>query len=197
MPGGENRTTGVRGEAFQSAHVPLTGARAWYAAWTKSHCERSVAQQLSAKGFEVFLPEMGTWSRAAGEPRLVSVPMFPGYLFVRAEMDKHQYVEVLKARGLVRVLGDGWNRLAAIPDAEVAAIQRLVDAALPVLPHAHLAHGARVAVVSGPLAGVEGIFIQDGQHKGRLVLSIDLLGRSVAVEVDCTAVVPCSIRKSA
>jgi transcription antitermination factor NusG len=173
------------------------GHAAWYAVWTRSHCEQAVAQQLSARRFESFLPEIGTWSSRAGASRLIRVPMFPGYLFVRTAVDKHRYVEMLQVRGLVRVLGDGWDRLAPIPDADVEAIQRVVEAGVPVLPHAHLTHGDRVSVVDGPLAGVEGIFVQDRPHKGRLVLSIDLLGRSVAVEVDCAAVEPRSIRTAA
>lgn len=171
----------------------LKGAKlaAWYAVWTRSHCERAVAEQLAAKGFTTFLPEMDVWSRR-GDAQLSRVPMFPGYLFVHTAVDKHRYVEMLKVRGLVRVLGDGWNRLAPIPDADVEAIQRVVAANVPVLPHAHLSYGDRVMVAAGPLAGVTGIFVRDDAQRGRLVLSIDLLGRSVAVEVDCTAVVPLS-----
>lgn len=163
----------------------------WYAVWTRSHCERTVAEQLAGKGFSTFLPEMDVWSRRA-ETRLIRVPMFPGYLFVRTAMDKHRYVEMLNVRGLVRVLGDGWNRLAPIPDADVDAIQRVVAANVPVLPHAHLSSGDRVMVIAGPLSGVTGIFVHDEPARGRLVLSIDLLGRSVAIAVDCTAVAPLS-----
>jgi transcription termination/antitermination protein NusG len=168
------------------------GSPAWYAAWTRSHCEHSVAQQLAAKGFETFVPEMAAWSRRAGEPHLIHVPMFPGYLFVHTVVDKHRYVELLKARGLVRILGESWDRLAPVDDDEIAAIQRVVAAGVPVLPHAHLGSGDRVIVIDGPLTGLEGLFVQDRAHKGRLVLSVNLLGRSVAVEVDRNAVVPSS-----
>ena len=162
----------------------------WYAAWTRSHCERAVAQQLSAKGFETFVPEIATWSRRGGEAHLIQAPMFPGYLFVRTAIDKQRYVEMLKARGLVRLLGDGWDRLAPVAANEIEAIQRVIDANVPAMPHPHLSRGDRVTVVAGPLAGVEGIFVQDQPHKGRLVLSVALLGRSVAVEIDGAAVVP-------
>ena len=163
---------------------------AWYAAWTRSHCERAVAQQLSARGFETFLPEIATVSRRGGGTHLIQTPMFPGYLFVRTAIDKQRYVEMLKARGLVRVLGDGWDRLAPVAAAEIDAIQRVVEAKVIALPYPHLTRGDRVTVVEGPLTGVEGIFIQDHPQKGRLVLSIDLLGRSVAVDIDCSAIVP-------
>ena len=161
---------------------------AWYAVWTQSHFEQSVSQQLSAKGFTAFLPEMSVWSKRGGEKRLIRVPMFPGYLFVRDEMDKRSYIEILQARGVVRILEDGWTRLTPVPDAEIDAIQQVVSSEVPVFAHEHLAHGDRVEVTEGPLTGLEGLFVQDKPTRGRLVLNVDLLGRSVAVEVDCTAV---------
>ncbi len=168
----------------------MTGIQnpAWYAVWTQSHFEQSVSQQLSAKGFTAFLPEMSVWSKRGGEQRLIRVPMFPGYLFVRDGMDKQSYVEILKARGVVRILEDGWTRLTPVPDVEIDALQQVVTAEVPVFAHEHLAQGDRVEVTEGPLSGLEGLFVQDKPTKGRLVLNVDLLGRSVAVEVDCTAV---------
>ena len=114
--------------------------------------------------------------------------MFPGYLFVRDEMDKSSYIEILKARGVVRILEDGWSRLTPVPDAEIDAIRQVVTADVPVYAHEHLSRGDRVEVTEGPLTGLEGFFLQDKPTKGRLVLNVELLGRSVAVEVDCTAV---------
>lgn len=194
---GDHTTACATEPPVGAACAPAPRARAWHAVWTRSHCEHLVAQQLVAKGYDPFLPEMAAWSRRGGRTRLIQVPMFPGYLFVPAALDKHQYVDILKARGVVRILGDAWDRLAAIPGPEITAIQRVVSASLPVLPHEHLTRGDRVTVVDGPLAGVEGLFVRGRSAKGRLVLSIQLLGRSVAVDVDCAAVVPCSIRKSA
>jgi transcription termination/antitermination protein NusG len=168
------------------------GNPAWYAVWTQSHFEQAVSQQLSAKGFAAFLPEISMWSKRGGDKRLIRVPMFPGYLFVRDTMEKQSYIEILKARGVVRVLEDGWTRLTAIPDDEIDAIRQVVAADVPVFPHVHLTHGDRVEVTDGPLAGLQGFFVQDRPAKGRLVLNVDLLGRSVAVEVDCTAVKACN-----
>lgn len=164
---------------------------AWYAIWTRSHYEHVVLEQLSAKGFAAFLPEMGVWSKRTGQLHVVRVPMFPGYLFVRDPMDKHSYIEMLKVRGIVRILEDGWKRLTPIPDEQVEALERVHQASVPVLPHVALHEGDRVRVHDGPLAGLEGFFIQDKPTRGRLVVSVDLLGRGVAVEVDCTSVTPC------
>ena len=80
------------------------GSEAWYAVWTQSHYEHIVSQQLSAKGFDAFLPQMSVWSKRNSDMRLIRVPMFPGYLFVRDTMEKRSYIEILKARGVVRIL---------------------------------------------------------------------------------------------
>ena len=162
------------------------GARKWYALWSKSHCEQMVFDQLAAKGFQVFLPKIEVWSRRNGGRHCISVPMFPGYLFLHHAMDLNSYIEVLKTRELVRVLGDGRDRLAVVPDAEIDAIQKVVQAHLPALPYPYLREGQRVRITKGPLAGVEGILVHTKPNKGLLVLSIELFQRSVAVEVDCT-----------
>jgi transcription antitermination factor NusG len=156
----------------------------WYAVWTRSHCERQVAEQLSAKAFSSFLPETNVWSRRGGAAHQVQVPIFPGYLFVRHAMDKQSYIEILKARGVVRILEGGWNRLTPIPREEVEAIQRAVEAGLPLRPHTLFRQGDPVRVVEGPLSGVEGTFVRDKPQHGRLILSIGLLQTSVAVEID-------------
>ena len=143
-------------------------------------------------GFEAYLPMMKAWSRRAGRQRLIPVPMFPGYLFVHHTMDKHGYIRILNARGVVRILGERWDRLCPIPDAEVASLQRVTTAELPAMPHPYLHEGQRVRIAHGALAGVEGLFVRSRPNRGVLVLSVDLLHQSVAVEVDCTAVVPIS-----
>ena len=190
--GGARQRTIDGGKRFPKNESQTEGGEAlavsWYAVWTHSHCEQSVSHQLAAKGFSAFLPQMSVWSKRRGEQRLIRVPMFPGYLFVRDAMDKSSYVEILKSRGIVRILEEGWTRLTPVPDAEIDAIRQVVDANVPVFPYEHLSHGDRVEVVEGPLAGLEGVFEQDKPSKGRLILTVDLLGRSVAVEVDCTAV---------
>ena len=137
----------------------------------------------TAMGFSPFLPEVPTRSTRARRARVTSAPLFPGYLFVRDAMTKTRYVELLGARGIVRVLEDGWTRLTPVPDADIDAIQRIVQSGLEVHPHPFLRHGDRVRVMEGPLSGIEGIFTRDSQPKGWLVVSIDLLGRSVALEV--------------
>ena len=162
----------------------------WFALWTHSHCEQLVRDQLSAKGFDAFLPTIRDWSRRGGVRRLISRPMFPSYLFVHHSMDKLSYIEIMKSNGLVKILGERWDNLAAIPDAEVDAIRQLTTSELSLTPYPFLRDGQRVRIVEGPLAGVEGILVRSRPNRGLLVLSVELLHRSVAVEVDCGAVVP-------
>ena len=162
----------------------------WYALWTHSHYEQIVQDQLAQKGLHPFLPRVEVWSRRQGTRRRISVPMFPGYLFLRDELDKQTYVEVRKTRGLVRVLGERWDRLAAIPRQEIEPIQRAADSRCPVLPFPYLREGQRARISSGPLQGVEGILVDRKPERGLLVLSVHLLQRSVAVTVDGTEVVP-------
>lgn len=164
--------------------------RAWYALWTRSHCERLVHDQLAANGFEVFLPEIDIWSRRGGLRHIIRVPVFPGYLFLHRAMDKASYITIAKARGLVGLLGDRWDRLPAIPEPELEAVRRIVGARVPALPYPFLRAGQRVRITSGPLADLEGILVRVNPNRGLLVVSVELLQRSVAVQVDCTSVGP-------
>jgi transcriptional antiterminator NusG len=149
-----------------------------------------VCDQLTATGFQMFLPSIRTWSKQRDVRRMISLPKYPGYTFIRHAIDKHSYVEVLKTRGVVRILGDGWDRLFPVPDPEVEAIQRIVETDVPVFPHRYLREGQWVHITDGPLRGVEGVLVHSKPNKGLLVVSVDLLRRSVAVEIDGTHMVP-------
>jgi transcriptional antiterminator NusG len=164
----------------------------WFVLWTHSHSERLVHDQLAGKGFEMFLPTIKTWSRRKGVQAPIALPMFPGYVFLRHPIDKRSCVEIAKARGLVRVLGERWDRPTPVPDDEVGAIRRVVASDVPMFPHPYLREGQQVRITAGPLAGLDGLLISTKLQKGLFVVSVALLQRSVAVEVDCTQVQPAS-----
>jgi transcriptional antiterminator NusG len=164
----------------------------WFVLWTHSNNERRVDEQLSAKGFETFLPMITAWSRRGGTQSPITVPMFPGYVFVYHPVDKRSHVEMLKARGVVKILGERWDRPASVADDEIAAIRRVAGANVPVFPHPYLTQGQQVRITDGALAGLEGILISTKPQKGLLVVSVELLRRSVAVEVESTQVQPVS-----
>jgi transcription termination/antitermination protein NusG len=158
----------------------------WYAIWTRSHSEQLVADQLVAKGLQVFLPKISVWSRRGGVRHAIRVPMFSGYVFLNESVDKNTYLEVIKARGVVRILGDRWDALSPISDGEIEGLQTLVNSGVAITPHSYLREGQRVRITGGPLKGVDGILVENKSEKGLLVLSVDLLQRSVAVQIDCT-----------
>ena len=169
--------------------MPHDDAR-WFVLWTHSHSERLVHDQLSGRGFDTFLPTLTVWSRRRGAQSAIETPMFPGYVFLRHAIDKASHVEILKTRGLVRILGERWDRLSAVPDGEIDAVRTVAASGIRAFPHPHLREGQRVIITEGPLAGVEGLLVATKPHKGLLVVSVELLQRSVAVEVDCTRVRP-------
>ncbi len=163
--------------------------RHWYVVWTGSHCEPVVYEQLEARGFDAFLPRLDIWSRPGRESRVISAPLFPGSVFVRhPAMTRSRYVELSQIRGLVRVQGERWDGLDVVPDVEMDGIRTVLDARVPVRPHPYLRDGERVRILHGPLADVEGILVRTKPNNGLVVLSVTLLQRSVAVEVDCTMV---------
>jgi transcription antitermination factor NusG len=168
--------------------VSLEPSRPWYVLWTRSNCEQLVNDRLAAKGFDVFLPTMNVWSRRGGVRRLARVPMFSGYLFVHDTIDKVTYLEIVKTPGLVRLLGERWDQLDVIPDREIEAVQRALGSHLPIARHPYLNEGQRVRITDGPLADIEGVLLRSNLKKGLLVISIHLLRRSIAVQVDCTLV---------
>jgi transcription termination/antitermination protein NusG len=114
--------------------------------------------------------------------------MFPGYLFLHHVVDQASYLDIRKTRGLVELLGETWDRLAVVPEEEIRAIQRVHSSCLPVRPYDWLREGERVRITQGLLAGVEGILVRTKTNRGLLVVSIEMLQRAVAVEIDCTLI---------
>jgi transcriptional antiterminator RfaH len=167
--------------------VPGQPPAAWHAIWTRSRTEHVVSEQLMRQGFEVFNPMILTWARMNGVRRRRPQPLFPGYLFVHHAMDRHAQVEILKARGVVRILGESWDRLAAIPSDEIDAVRRMVESGSPVNRH-RFTSGDRVRITGGPLIGLTGVFVRSRQTRGLFLVSIALLRRSIAVEVDAALV---------
>jgi len=139
-----------------------------------------------AKGLDIFLPKISVWSRRGGVRHAIRVPMFSGYLFVHANVDKNTYLDVIKSRGVVRLLGDRWDCLEPVSEQEIGALYMLINSGLAVTPHSYLREGQHVRITAGPLKGVDGILVENRSDKGILVLSVDLLRRSVAVQIDCT-----------
>jgi transcription antitermination factor NusG len=141
---------------------------------------------LSAKGFEVFLPQYESMRRWKDRSKLLSLPLFPCYVFVRGGL--HRRLQVVTTPGVHMILYYG-ESVAIIPEDEIQAIRRTVDGPFRVEPHPFLKCGDRVRVTRGTLEGVEGILIRK-KNMCRLVLSVDMLAQSVSVEIDGSDVEP-------
>ena len=156
----------------------------WFALQIRTRHEMNVADYLQGKGYEWFLPLYKTRRRWSDRVKEVSSPLFPGYLFCR--FNPHDRLPILKTPGVTQIVG--YNHVPVpVDEQEIEAIRRLIASGLPNFPCAFLQVGSKVRIEAGALRGLEGI-LTELKGKRRLVLSITLLQRSVAVEIDSGAV---------
>jgi transcription termination/antitermination protein NusG len=159
----------------------------WFAIWTRSRHEQVVREQLERKRVEAFLPTMPRWSRWKDRKKKIDWPLFPGYCFARFDVD--DALPVLKCTGVVNIVSFE-GKPASIPEIELDSIRLLVGSELQYDPCPLIHEGMMVEVMHGPLRGVVGrLMRKDAQH-ARLVLSVDLIGQAVSVEVDAADVRP-------
>jgi transcription antitermination factor NusG len=158
----------------------------WWALYTRHQHEKSVAEMLSAKGFEVFLPLYTSMRRWKDRKKILSLPLFPCYVFVRGGLNRR--LQVVSTPGVHMILFYG-ERVAIIPEDEIQAIRKTVEGDFSVEPHPFLKCGERVRVMRGSLEGVEGVLVRK-KNLFRLVLSVAMLAQSVSVEIDASDVVP-------
>lgn len=158
----------------------------WYAAYTRSRHEKSVADQLHRKEVETFLPLYQTIRRWKNGDHRVELPLFPGYAFVRIALKDR--MQVLKVPGVVHLVGFGGTPTALSAE-EVESLRRALSGGVKASPHPYLTEGRRVRITSGPLAGREGILVRR-KTALRMVLSIDLIQRSIAVDVEASSLEP-------
>ncbi|MFN8065192.1 MAG: UpxY family transcription antiterminator [Vicinamibacterales bacterium] len=159
----------------------------WFAVWTRSRHEQVVRQQLERHRVEAFLPTVTRWSRWKDRRKKVDWPLFPGYCFAR--FDPADALTVLKCTGVVNIVSfDG--KPAPIPDVELDSIRVLVSSELQFDPCPLVREGQMVEVVHGPLRGVVGRLIRKDVQHARLVLSVDLIGQAVSVDVEAADVRP-------
>jgi transcription antitermination factor NusG len=159
---------------------------AWYAIYTKHQHEKNAANILSKKGFDVLLPLFRSTHRWKDRSQVVQLPLFPCYVFLQASLERKS--EVLRTPGVFWFVGNG-GRTCAIPYGEIDAIRRATRGPAKFEPHPYLKSGDRVRIRSGALAGVEG-FLTRIKNEFRVVLSVELLQKAVAVEVDFSIVEP-------
>ncbi len=153
---------------------------AWYAVSVRSNFERVVAQSLRLKDYEIFLPSYLSKRRWSDRTKVVESALFPGYLFCR--MDLAQRVPLLDTPGVASIVGVGRCAMA-VSESEIAAIRQIVESGLPVAPAPYLKAGQLVRIGQGPLAGLQGLVLGN-KNESRLIVSVDMLQRSVTVEIE-------------
>ena len=152
----------------------------WFALRVKSRAEKVVATMARNKGFEEFLPLYSSRNRWSDRTKTVEFPLFPGYVFCRLLPERR--MPLLTIPGVLHFVGIGKTPLP-IDDAEVSAIRAAVQSGLFAEPWPFLEVGQRVQLVEGPLSGLEGLLVE-APRKSRVVVSVTLLRRSVAVVID-------------
>jgi transcription antitermination factor NusG len=160
----------------------------WYALHVHARKESFIASQLEGQGIECFLPTYKSVRKWSDRVKEVQQPLFPSYLFCRFDyLDRRP---VVMTSGVLQIVGQGKNGIP-VPDVEIESLQNAVASGVPNQPWPYIEVGQRVQVTYGNLRGIEGILINfKGSH--RVVLSVSLLQRSVALEVDLAWLVPAS-----
>ena len=157
----------------------------WYAAYTSANHEKSVAQQLAVRSVEHFVPLYESVRRWKDRKVRLQLPLFPGYVFVRLVL--RDRLQVLQVPGVAKLVG--FNGMpTALPQEEIEALRRSLGKGVRAEPHPYLTAGRRVRVRTGSLAGLEGVLLRR-KNRTRFVISLDLIMRSVAVEIDGSEVV--------
>ena len=152
----------------------------WYALYTCARHEKRVAEQIERKDVPCFLPLYRSVRRWKDRRKQLDLALFPGYVFVRISLLNK--LKVLKVPGVVRFVSfDG--QPAALPDEEIEALRNRLVGNARIEPHPYLRSGRKVRVHSGPLQGLEGVIVRR-KDRCRLIFSIELIQRSLAIEVD-------------
>jgi len=156
----------------------------WFALYTRHKHEKVVARALEGKGLETFLPLYATTRRWQDRTKVISLPLFPCYVFLRGGVDRR--LDILTTPGVHSIVSTA-GQPAAIPSDVMDGVRRTAESGARVDPHPFLKHGESVRIKSGVLAGVKGILVRK-KNVLRLVVSVEILGKAVAVEVDADLV---------
>ena len=154
---------------------------AWYVLHTRSRFEQVVFDGLEGKSLEAFLPKMTVMSKRRDRRMKIRVPIFPGYIFVKSDLNPYERLEIVKTIGVVRLIGNKDGPIP-VPDDAIDSLQIMAAGDSPILTGTRLRKGDPVMVVEGPFTGVAGTFVRYKGH-GRVVVAIDALGQYAAVDV--------------
>ncbi len=157
--------------------------RKWYALHTRSRFEQKVYDGIFGKSIEVFLPRVQVMSRRKDRRKKILIPLLPGYVFVRTDMNPEEHLNILKTVGVVRMVGFQGKPVPARDD-EIASLMILDGTDRTVQNRAFMNKGDRVMIMEGPLKGLVGFYLGHRTRGGKVVVSIELLQRSLEVEIE-------------
>ena len=155
--------------------------RSWYVLHTKSRFENIVHEGLAKKSIEVFLPKIKVRSKRRDRKVMIQVPLFPGYVFVKTDLNPYEHIEIVKTVGAVRIIGSK-NGSLPVPDESIESLKIMVAGNNSVTTGIRLRKGELVMVIAGPFAGVTGTFIRY-KGEGRVVVYLEALGQFASVEI--------------
>jgi transcription antitermination factor NusG len=153
----------------------------WYAVQTLYRYEQRIARDLTAKGFETYLPLLRETRQWTDRKKIIHVPAFGGYIFVHQEASLHNRVRVLETSGVVRILGDNHSPVA-IPEIEIQSLRRMLESDASCRKCEYLTVGTMVEVKRGALTGIRGRLVRI-HNSLRLVLSVATVSQAISVEV--------------
>jgi transcription antitermination factor NusG len=155
----------------------------WYALHARSRHEDVVFNGLKKKSIEAFLPKVQVMSRRKDRRKKIFVPLLPGYVFVHSDLNPYHYWDIIKTYGVVRIVG---NQKEPIPvkDEEIASLQILHGTDHTVQNHTYMKKGDRIMIMEGPLKGLTGFYLRHKGASDKVVVSIELLQRSLSVEIE-------------
>jgi transcriptional antiterminator NusG len=161
----------------------------WYGIHTRGRHEAKVERILRDCGLKTFLPLVKVPSRRRDRKIILDLPLFPGYLFVNASIDQKTYLDIIRVKGVVRILGNNGN-LSPVPERTIDSLKTMTESDRPYFPYRFLQRGTWVRILDGPLAGIVGIILDRSEKKRKLVVSVELFRRAVAAQIEEDAVEP-------
>ena len=167
---------------IQESIVNDEQCKKWYALHTKSRFEQKVHDQLCGKSLETFLPRIQVWSRRKDRRKKILVPMIPGYVFVRSQLEAEEYYRIIQTIGVVRMVALKGKPIPANDD-EISSLMILHGTDRTVQNRSYMAKGNQVMIMEGPLKGLIGIYLRH-KSKSKVVVSLELLQRSLEVEIE-------------
>jgi len=155
----------------------------WYAVHTRSRFEQKVYEGISGKSIEAFLPKIQVMSKRKDRRKKILIPLLPGYVFVHFDMNPEIYWDILKTVGVVRMIGFEGKPVPA-KEEEINSLMILNGTDRTVQNRTYMHEGDKVMIMGGPLKGLVGFYLRHKGETDKVVVSVELLHRSVAVEVE-------------